>query len=99
VEPGKLDEWDAVKLAQRAEKLHGDGKRYGSLENTTIDDRGTDAKGNPVLQDHATGKDLKPADIEQMRMQNNREATLEGIRDDKAKQAPAHAPVHAHGGR
>ena len=100
VEPGKLEEWDAVNLAQRAEKLHGDGKRYGSLENTTVDDRGmTDAKGNPVLQDHATGKDLKPADVEQMRMQNNREAALEGIRDDKARQGPAQAPAHAHGGR
>jgi hypothetical protein len=98
VEPGPLEERDAIKLAQRAEKLHGDGRRYGSLENTTIDDRGmTDDKGNPVLQDHATGKDIKPADIEQLRMQNNREATLEGIRDDKAKQGPVHAPAAHHG--
>ena len=42
----------------------------------------------------------KPADVEAMRMQNNREAVLVGVRDDKTTHGPAHAPpAHSHAGR
>jgi hypothetical protein len=88
----------AVKLAERAEKLHGNGERWGHLSNTTLMEGVKDDRGNPTPLDKEANVLLNDKAIEKMRTENNREAVLAGVREDAAHKGPA-APAHAHAGR